>query len=718
MIKVLLLFPPHFSVFQPYLALPVLTSFLRNSGIYVTQKDLNLDSFYYFMNVQYLESCIGQLKNQFIDLEKQKTLSRSTQKRYETLMKLLVAAPTLISNIESSLAFFKDTKGFPNFEEYQFHERIIQKSMQVISAVHYSTNISLTEFSMKYSPESSQEILRAVADDLTNPYIKYFSELVQTGLTDGNYQLIGISLTAMSQVIPGLTLAHAIRQHCPDTKIVLGGSIATQFSERIKHAHSLFSLFDYLIKGEGETPLLKLCEYINGDIPLDNVPNLLSARNGSVCESPLCSIEDVNSLPAPDFDGFLLEEYLSPLSVLSVEPARGCFWRKCTFCNQYLVHGKTYRPRKPQFIIDHISKLKEKYGASLFNISNEGVPLSHLKEIAQEIVKSNLNIKWYAGAHLGNSITKETAKTLKKAGCQKLILGLESGSPRILTLMKKGINLKRIPQQIKNISEGGIDVHLYLMIGFPTESYEEMDLTRNFVLSILPVTNKEGFSFYISVFQLMIESPLCEDITKLGFKKATKGKKYDLEYTIPYAGIDQTCQVHDRQMLEGLARQISKQIYANMPIQTIPNELTHYMCYKDIEVKSSRRVPKKDSQSNSYEAGLTFSIDKFVIKKNPLVSSLKVKFPVDACYYEDGVVILYNIFTDKYYSINKVALDLVTCLDSKRLQESSSYEPRMFYWEELEADAQEYIGYLIKEGLVSVVKEETNETKNRNCIRN
>ena len=667
-----LIFPPHFSVYQPYLSLPALAAFLKERGISVSQEDLNLSIFYSLMRPRYLTRLQRELETTKQDYEKRRNLAEERRQHYEAVLKALLVAPLIIPRIDEAISFFRNNDNFPNFGKYRLYERIIEKALEIVSAAYYPTYISLTNFIMDYSPESSKQIFRAIESKLTNPYIPFLEEYVSTKLSVNAPDLVGISLTSMSQVIPGFTLARIIKQHLPEVKIVVGGVIVNHLASKIKAVPKLFNLFDYLIRGEGETPLYKLCLSITGEIPLNLVPNLVYYERNLIQETNYVFIEEVNTLPTPDYEGFVLEKYLSPMPVLSIEPARGCYWRKCTFCNQYDIHGDTFRPRSPQRVVSDIKTLQTKYGATLFNISNEGVPGKHLVAIANEIISSDLQIQWYAGAQL-KGLSRKACMLLKKAGCQKLMFGLESGAHRVLKLMNKAIILNKVPQILRNCTEANIDVHLYLMLGFPTETLQEIEVTKNFVSRLILGLKRDGFSFYISTFQAMINSPVVNQLCDLGYKVLSKGEEYDLEYIYEHHEHQRANKIGQRlsrQQLEDISSDIAKELYSQLPPQTCPEEITHYMCYRLLEYKFTI-----DHQENREVRKIFPNFRKKIIKKSDWISSQRAKFTknlIDS--YWDNGTIAYNLLGDNYCLLNHSAVAFIESLNQPKPVDPSTGE--------------------------------------------
>ena len=255
------------------------------------------------MQPEYLASRADQLEKSLKVCESNRIEIATSYDHCRALRRALVAVPLVVQNIGEAVDFFRRVDGFLDFEQYALNEQIIKQAFNIISAVYYPTSVSLVDFVMQYSPEASGDIFAAVEDKTQNPYLPFLQAYVAEGLKSEAPDLVGISLTALSQVIPGLTLAHLIRKTMPNTKIVIGGVIPNHLADKIKKLPQLFTLFDYLIRYEGETPLLRLCQSLKGQLPIEQVPNLLYLEKSQVKDTGLVSFENVNELPTPDYSG-------------------------------------------------------------------------------------------------------------------------------------------------------------------------------------------------------------------------------------------------------------------------------------------------------------------------------------------------------------------------------------------------------------------------------
>lgn len=148
--------------------------------------------------------------------------------------------------------------------------------------------------------------------------------------------------------------------------------------------------------------------------------------------------------------------------------------------------------------MDEVEYLKNKYGFEGFDFWDDTLTVSkeHVRAICNEILRRNLNIKWYAPTR-ANTIDKEILSLMRKAGCIRISFGAESGSPRILKLIKKGIVPEQVISAAQMASDVGMKVMINFMVNLPYETLEDLKMTINLMKklnSIKNVTAAYGFS--------------------------------------------------------------------------------------------------------------------------------------------------------------------------------------------------------------------------------
>ncbi len=282
-------------------------------------------------------------------------------------------------------------------------------------------------------------------------------------------QIVGITATT-----PVVVRAYKIADFCRKNKIltVMGGVHASVLPEKaLEHA-------DIVVKGEGEAAILKIIEQ--------------NIRSG-IIQAPF--IKDLDEIPPPARHLMQMEFYLRTKdriqeSYLYFVPlhsrtaamlvSRGCPYR-CAFCHNTW-RGLPFRFHSPKRVISEIKALKKNYGIThLFFIDdNLFINKLWLEEICRLMIKNNVDVIWGCNARVDN-LDLQTLQIMRRAGCRQLTFGFESGSQRILDILKKGTTVKQNKNAIEFCKRAGLLATGTFMIGNPTETIRDIRLTQQFI---------------------------------------------------------------------------------------------------------------------------------------------------------------------------------------------------------------------------------------------
>jgi anaerobic magnesium-protoporphyrin IX monomethyl ester cyclase len=292
-----------------------------------------------------------------------------------------------------------------------------------------------------------------------NFYGESVEEIIKMSLLkkEYNYVLTGAICTYYFAI---KDCVDATRKYTPSSKIILGGGLVSSKPELIfKSLHP-----DYIVIGEGEVTILELLKCLEEKGDLSKVDGI--AYSGSegkiVLTNPRKPLEDIDSLPWPDYEGLGLEanlEQIKPSTMLYYDLfdfprpypliiSRSCPF-SCTFC--YHPAGDKYRQRSIQNVLDELTFAIKRYKINLIDIydellSNNKARIYDLcKRLSQLFKDVPWDVKWSCQLRV-DTVTEELIKTMKDAGCYLISLGLESYSAEVL----KSMNKKITPQQIDN----------------------------------------------------------------------------------------------------------------------------------------------------------------------------------------------------------------------------------------------------------------------------
>lgn len=482
MLKTLLIWPPQYGLYMPFLSIPTLTAFLKQRGLPVDQRDLNIEINKTFLERGYLERCIER-----IDARKGTATNADDRVAFE---KAIATGPETAAGIEGTIRDLRDADVFYDEKAVLGRFDALSRAYDLVSLAHSPSRV-IYDFEMRWSPLHAPDVLEAVSDEDGNPYIPIFRERVVPSILAGGYGVVGISMTFESQVIPALTLAKLLKEADPSIFIIVGGGMMAKYVHRVVENKNMFKWIDAGVAYEGESALAETIERLSrGERDFTGIKNLLWRKGEQTAEGPLSGpvvaeqpwrSEDLNALPTPDFTGFpIADGYITPEPIIPILTSRGCYWGKCAFCTHSLGYLR-YRLRKESLFLDDIRKLRAQTGGRVFYLVDEAVPYRQCRAFSDYVQNEAPEVRWYGDIKFEKTLTRECAEHFARGGCRMLIFGLESVSQRILDLIEKGTNAAELGRMLRDVHEVGIETVCLFFTGFPTETKEEALSTFEFI---------------------------------------------------------------------------------------------------------------------------------------------------------------------------------------------------------------------------------------------
>ena len=289
-------------------------------------------------------------------------------------------------------------------------------------------------------------------------------------------------------------LTEEIKKVCPDAIIIIGGPYVSASKGGVLEDKNI----EIGVHGEADLTFSNLLERLEDKKPYDDINGVIYRdSDGNVQVNPAEPfVEDLDSLPFPAWDLIDMDTYFeniynphSPIyfnarrEIASIFTSRGCPYN-CTFCHN--IFGKKMRFQSPAKVFSEMKRLYNEYGIRQFDIRDDifNVNKKRAHEICDLIIESGLDISLnFPNGLRGDIMDEELILKLKKAGTFFITYALETGSPRIQKMIRKNIVLDRLKEAIDFTSEQGIVVRVFVMLGFPSETKEEMLMTRDFVMN-------------------------------------------------------------------------------------------------------------------------------------------------------------------------------------------------------------------------------------------
>ncbi len=314
-------------------------------------------------------------------------------------------------------------------------------------------------------------------------------DLLVREIKKNNYDAVGITgLTVCFNEIE--KLIKLIRETVPWMPIILGGGITSCEAELVM----LTLKPDYMVIGEGEIIFANLLQAIAGTNPIDKLAGIWHWAGGNPIyngKGPV--VADLNTLPEPDLDLMEIKKYLALQGEAQISyhlvrydmgksipmlASRSCPFQ-CTFCH-HAGMGK-YKTHDINMVVSRIERYIKEYGISNVSIYDElfSADKRRLRYFCEILLEKKLNIRWFCQLRV-DQLDQESLFLMKRAGCNFISLGFESGSDTILRSMQKKIKVIDIANAVKMLRKAKIGFQANFLFGDPAETNETLQESLRF----------------------------------------------------------------------------------------------------------------------------------------------------------------------------------------------------------------------------------------------
>jgi len=283
-----------------------------------------------------------------------------------------------------------------------------------------------------------------------------------------------VGITAFTfTLIDAILVAKIIKKVDEDIKVVLGGPHVNIYPYESINMPEI----DYVVLGEGEITFTELIQNIEDTRKLRGIKGLVFKEGERIINTGLKDfIYDLDALPFPARHLTPYKKYYSTLAkrspLTTMMTSRGCPY-KCIFCHRPHM-GKKFRARSAENVVDEMEECVD-MGINEFSIYDDTFTIDRQRviNICNEIMDRGLDIGFDIRARV-DTVDKELLEKLKKAGCERIHYGVESGNPAILKVLRKGITIEQAKKAFEMTKEVGIDTLAYFILGSPRETKSEM----------------------------------------------------------------------------------------------------------------------------------------------------------------------------------------------------------------------------------------------------
>jgi anaerobic magnesium-protoporphyrin IX monomethyl ester cyclase len=265
-----------------------------------------------------------------------------------------------------------------------------------------------------------------------------------------------------------------VRERCPNAHIVVGGPHATPLAEEVlRHYTSI----DTVCTGESELTFLELLERLSAGRDVRGIAGTYYRDGSAIAKGPpRANINDLDTLASP-------HDYFDTHIVMT---SRGCPWQ-CTFCGAETTWGRGFRGQSINYVLDSLEAALARLPVKMLQIKDDTFTANKKRalEICKGIRERKLNFMWSCDTRV-DVLSEELVREMRLAGCQRLSLGVESGSPTILRAINKKITVEKIEEAARLAKNYGIAVRFYMMLGNRGETRETFHETLDFLERVKP----------------------------------------------------------------------------------------------------------------------------------------------------------------------------------------------------------------------------------------
>ena len=278
-----------------------------------------------------------------------------------------------------------------------------------------------------------------------------------------------------------------------DWTVILGGPESANYPENYLRLGG-----DVVVIGEGEQALAELLPVIQqrGATQLHDIAGIVfKDMDGQVVKTVERSKQrDISSYPWPDREAISMDQYLDVwrehhgVGSISMITARGCPYR-CTWCS-HAVFGYSHRRRSPADCADELEHIIERFSPDQIWYADDVFTISHpwLESYAKELRKRGIRIPFETISRADRMMKPEVLDTLAEIGCDRIWIGSESGSQRILDAMQRDVTTEQVQRASQQTRLRGIKVGMFLMWGYGDETADDIESTVEHVIRSNPDT--------------------------------------------------------------------------------------------------------------------------------------------------------------------------------------------------------------------------------------
>ncbi len=544
--KLLLVTPPFTQLNTAYPATAYLKGFLTEQGVTASQCDLSIELFTAIFKSKFLRAIFQEAQEQGA-----------------------FQFPEIYEDREQYISRVDAVVGFLQKEDVESARKILTPDFlpighrltnvnpdihweagvigEIDKAKHYSTlfieeigdfiQANVDEF-FSFTRYAEQIATAASSFDQIEEFLNYkpttieeeMLRLLEERLVSDSPNLVCFTIPFPGNLFAALRCAQFIKHFFPQTKVAFGGGYCNTELRSLSEPR-IFEYVDFISLDDGEGPLLKIAQLIEGSADTSELERTFILEKGQVVYKDKLpnTIFHHSSLPAPEYSGLPFDKYLSFLDVVNpmhrmwtdkrwnkLTISHGCYWKQCSFCDVNLDYIGNYQNTTADDLVNKIEKIMSVTGITGFHFVDEAAPPKMLRALAEKLIERNVQLTWWTNIRFEKTFDDELCELMARSGCIAVTGGLEVASDRLLAKMKKGVDIAQVTRVTHSFSKHNILVHAYLMYGFPTQTEQETIDSLEVVRQLFEKNCIQSAFWHL--FTTTVHSPVGKNPEEFGIK--------------------------------------------------------------------------------------------------------------------------------------------------------------------------------------------------------
>jgi len=305
-----------------------------------------------------------------------------------------------------------------------------------------------------------------------------------------NVDVIGITLMFIHEWPQTREIVGLARERFPDATIIVGGETPTAFW---RWMFQQTDAIDFVVLGEGEATIVELLDRVRSHEAIDELDGVVAydpERHRGTATTLPTRLRKLDEVPRPDWTIFDLDAYFEHLYFgvdrgrsMPVLATRGCPY-KCSFCSSPQMWTTRYVVREPDDVVDEIAGYVHRYDVKNVNFCDLTAITKRqwTLDFCDAFDRLGLDITWQLPVGTrAEALDEEVLQRLFDTGCRNITYAPESGSPRMLKIFDKKVDLDHILTSLRAAHGIGLKTHVNIIIGHPDERWSDLALSLRFL---------------------------------------------------------------------------------------------------------------------------------------------------------------------------------------------------------------------------------------------